>query len=414
MKLKLLLFLLITQFTIAQHRTCGKDAQMQRIMADPIARQKYLNFQAKFNIELSKLANNSKRIANPQATIRIPVAVHYPDTPGSASASLKTCLRNLAQNQINILNADYNRTNADYATWTNSASTHFPGVVGGVMDVQFVLATQNHPAGTGLVNGDLAVTIGTDFLGADENDSTWQGYMNIVVKYANGYLGYSPLGGTPATADTVVIDIAAFGSGSGCAGYVPGSPYNLGRTLTHELGHFFNLDHTFAGCDSGSCSTSGDFVCDTPPQDVDTGGCPAIGSVLNCGVKSLTMNYMDYTNDACMYMFTTGQAARMQAYYNTVASTIKTNVLANNEFLANNFSITPNPNNGNFIINLKEILANYNIEVFDATGRTIYEKSFSQDQNLQQTIQLNRPQNGVYFLNIKNDSNMITKKIIIE
>lgn len=414
MKLKLLLLYFFSQFAVAQQRTCGMETQMQRIMDDSIAKQIYLDFQSKFNIELSKLENSSKKVASPQATIRIPVAVHYPATLESASASLKTCLINLAQNQINILNADYNRTNADYATWTNSASTHFPGVVGGIMDVQFVLATQNHPAGTGLVNGDVAVTFGTDFLGSDENDMTWQGYMNIVVKYANGYLGYSPLGGSPSSAATVVIDTAAFGSGSGCFGYVPGSPYNLGRTVTHELGHFFNLDHTFAGCDSGSCATSGDFVCDTPPQDDNAGGCPVVGSVLNCGVKSLTMNYMDYTDDACMYMFTAGQAARMQAWYNTVASTVKTNVLANNEFLVNNFSITPNPNNGNFTINLNEVLNNYTLQVFDATGRLMFRKEFNQTQNVQQNVSLNNPQSGLYFVTITSDNVILTRKIIVQ
>ncbi len=413
MKVKILFMLFIAQFAVAQQRTCGMETQMQCIMNDSIAKQIYLDFQSKFNIELSKLENNSKKIASPQASIRIPVAVHYPATLESASASLKTCLINLAQTQINILNADYNRTNADYATWTNTASSHFPGVVGGLMNVEFVLATQNHPAGTGLVNGDLAVTFGTDFLGTDENDMTWQGYMNILVKYADGYLGYSPLGGSPSSAATVVIDTAAFGSGSGCSGYVPGSPYNLGRTVTHELGHFFNLNHTFAGCDSGSCSTSGDFVCDTPPQDDNAGGCPVVGSVVNCGVKSLTMNYMDYTDDACMYMFTAGQAARMQAWYNTVLGSFKSNVLSTSA-PTNEFSVTPNPNNGNFTINLNEVLNNYTLQVFDATGRLIFGKEFNQTQNMQQNVSLNNPQSGLYFVTIRSDNAVLTKKIIVQ
>jgi Pregnancy-associated plasma protein-A/Secretion system C-terminal sorting domain len=421
MKLKLLIVLLIANFAISQQRSCGMEQQMQRIMADPIARQEYLDLQAKFEIELAKLQKNTNRAAAPAATVYIPVAVHFPTTLGTAAASLKTCLRSFAQTQVDILNADYNRTNSDYSLWS-TASTSYSGIVAGVMNVQFVLATQNHPAGTGLVNGDLAVTFGTDFLTTSincsngcNNDATWVGYFNLVVKnISGGILGYSSLGGSLTSGGAVIIDNNAYGNGAGCTGYVPGAPYNLGRTLTHELGHFFNLDHTFAGCDSGNCNTSGDKVCDTPSSDTAEYNCPTAGSIQHCGVNTLTMNFMDYTNDACMYMFTAGQATRMTAWYNTVSGSVKTNVLANNDFLANNFSILPNPNNGSFAINLKETLNNYSVEIFDATGRTIFEKEYNQTQDLQQNISLNSSQSGIYFINIKSDSSIITKKIIIE
>jgi Pregnancy-associated plasma protein-A/Secretion system C-terminal sorting domain len=415
MKIKLLFILFIANFALAQQRTCGMEAKMQRIMADPIAKQEYLNFQARFEIELAKLHNNANRAAAPAATIYVPVAVHFPDV-----TTPSTCLRALAQSQINVLNADYNATNADLSTWTNTVKpTHFPTINHGVMNVQFVLATQNHPAGTGLVNGDLAVTFGTNFLAGADNDSNWAGYFNLVCRNAgSGILGYSPLGGSLASGATVVIAEAAFGSGAGCAGttYIPSAPYHLGRTLTHELGHFFNLNHTFQACTTTTnCATAGDKVCDTPASNAAVYGCPTPGATLKCSsTKTLTMNFMDYTDDACMYMFTAGQATRMTAWYNTVASTIKTNVLANNEFLANNFSILPNPSNGSFVLNLKEVLDNYSVEIFDGTGRTIYEKTYSKNQDLHQTILLNQPQAGVYFLNIKSDSSLITKKIIIE
>ena len=238
MKLKLLFTLLIVQLSFAQQRTCGMEQQMQRMMTDPIARQNYLELQQKFEVELAKLQDNSNKTLSPNVTIRIPVAVHFPDEFQSSP-----CLIALAQSQINVLNADYNATNADISQWT-SASTNFPGVNIGSLDVQFVLATQNHPAGTGLVNGDYAVTFGTDYLNNSDYDTTWSGYMNLVCRDAGaGTLGYSPLGGSPSAGATVVIAVSAFGSGAGCEGYVPGAPYHLGRTLTHELGHFFNLDH---------------------------------------------------------------------------------------------------------------------------------------------------------------------------
>jgi len=415
MKLKLLFALLIIQLSFAQQRSCGTEAYMQRMMNDPIARQNYLDLQQKFEVELIKLLDiqnktgNQNTNASPNATIRIPVAVHFPDEFESSA-----CLTSLALSQINVLNADYNATNADISQWA-SISSLFPDVNVGSLDVQFILATQNHPAGTGLVNGDYAITFGTDFVAGANNDTTWSGYMNLVCRDAgNGILGYSPLGGSPGSGATVVIAFDAFGSGPGCPGYVPGAPYNLGRTLTHELGHYFNLNHTFTTCTNTSCATQGDRVCDTPPSNSPTYSCPTPGTTMKCSVRTLTMNYMDYTNDACMYMFTAGQATRMQAYYNAISNQFTTTALANNEFLEANFSIAPNPNKGTFNIQFKEVLNNYAVQIYDATGRVIYEKEFTQNSELQQNISLNSSLTGVYFVSITSEGVNAIKKIIVE
>ena len=410
MKLKLLFVLLVVQVSFAQHRTCGMYEQMQRIMNDPAQRQAYLDQQSKFEVELQKLASN--RSTN--TVIRIPVAVHFPAVATTASATLKNCFRALAQSQVDILNADYNGTNSDVSNYAADAS-FYPGTTVGSFNVQFVLATQNHPAGTGLVNGDLAVTFGTDFLGSTDSDTTWAGYLNLVCRNAgSGILGYSPLGGSPSAGNCVVIAKAAFGSGTGCTGYVPGSPYNLGRTLTHELGHYFNLDHTFAGCDGANCATSGDRVCDTPAQSVEDYDCPAAGSVQGCTTYALTMNYMDYVNDACMYMFTTGQAARILAWYNSISSQFTTTALGNEEFLSSQFSIYPNPSKGNFNIEFKDLSNSYSIEVFDVTGKTIYENNFDQSANLVQVINIQNATSGVYFINVKSDKGIVTKKLVVQ
>jgi len=410
MKLKLLFVLLVFQVSFAQHRTCGMQEQMQRIMNDPAQRQAYLDQQSKFDVELQKLASNTNRSTN--AVIRIPVAVHFPAV--ATTSTLKACFRTLAQSQVNILNADYNGTNADIVNYVADAP-NYPGTVTGNLQVQFVLATQNHPAGTGLVNGDLAVTFGTDFLGTNDSDTTWAGYLNLVCRNAGtNILGYSPLGGSPSAGNCVVIAKAAFGSGSGCTGYVPGSPYDLGRTLTHELGHYFNLDHTFAGCDGANCATSGDRVCDTPAQSVEDYDCPSAGSVIGCTDVALTMNYMDYVNDACMYMFTAGQAGRMLAWYNSISSQFTTTALANETFLESTFSIYPNPSKGSFNIEFKDLSSSYSVEVFDVTGKTIYENNFDQSSNLVQTINIQNATSGVYFINIKNDNGIVTKKLVIQ
>ncbi|MEO5777930.1 MAG: zinc-dependent metalloprotease [Flavobacterium sp.] len=428
MKLKLLFALLVVQVSFAQHRTCGMQEKMAQIMSNPTQRQAYLDQQHKFQVELEKIASN-KDGNSVNSVIRIPVAVHYPSA-GAATATIKSCLRSLAQKQVDILNADYNGTNTDISNWA-AVSENYPGTNTGSLDVQFVLATQNHPSGTTLVNGDVAVTFGTEFLTGADEDTTWSGYCNLVVRnIGGGTLGYSPLGGSPSAGMTVVIDNNAFGAimtGSpvSCTGYVPAAPYNKGRTLTHELGHFFNLDHTFADCDGGNCATSGDRVCDTPscdeprydcnaadsPPDPSVSGNPA---VTTCGYLQLTMNYMDYVEDSCMYMFTAGQAARMHAWYNVIASQLTTTALGNEEFLQNQFTLFPNPSKGSFTIQFKDMMNSYSVEVFDVTGQTIYESNYDQSANLVQVIDLNHPTRGVYFVNIKSDKGIVTKKLIIE
>ncbi|MGX7668004.1 zinc-dependent metalloprotease [Flavobacterium pedocola] len=414
MKIKLLLIIaMVSQMAISQQRTCGAHEHMSKLMQDPEKKREYLAIQEKFRAEYQKILALRQTGKNANATIRIPVAVHYPSA-GAASAAVKTCLRNFAQNQINILNADYNAMNSDLSNWT-AASGFYPGVVVGDLDVEFVLATRNHPAGTGLVNGDVAVTFGTDFLSNSDNDPTWAGYMNFVVRnISGGILGYSPLGGTPGNGATVVMDNNAFASGAGCTGYVPGAPYNLGRTVTHELGHFFNLDHTFAN-DNG-CGTDDDGIADTPKVGEATYSCPADGSVAGCvaGQYALTMNYMDYVDDACMYMFTQGQADVMRAYYNAIASQFQANVLGNNEAFKSKFVVYPNPNKGSFNIQFEEVFSNYSIQVVDQSGRVVLDSEYAQNGSLLQTINLNATASGVYFVTIKTDNEIATKKVVVE
>ena len=426
MKTKLLLLLFVVSISFGQQRTCGTDAYMEKMLSNPEMKQQYLDLQKQFESELERLSNsqqkkNGNSTFSTNATIRIPVAVHYPSVVNSSTETVKSCLRLLAQKQLNILNADYNATNSDLSLWT-AASIYYPGVNIGDMDVSWEIATQNHPTSSGLSNGTLAVTFGTHFLSNADSDSEWSGYCNLVVRnISGGILGYSPLGGSPSQGMTVVIDNNAFGASmtgtpTSCSGYVPGAPYNLGRTLTHELGHFFNLYHTFQSCTNTNCATQGDRVCDTPPLGTPTYSCPSDGTVAGCDgfTAALTMNYMDYTNDACMYMFTAGQANRMLAWHNTISSQLQTNVLANNDFVKNNFSIFPNPNKGIFSIQLTEVTDNYSVIIIDALGREIFNAEYNQTTDLVQNIELDNALSGMYFVTIQSKGAQITKKIIIE
>ena len=110
-------------------------------------------------------------------------------------------------------------------------------------------------------------------------------------------------GGNVAT-DGVVILYSAFGYNS------PAVPFNLGRTATHEVGHWLNLRHIW-----GDASCGNDLIADTPTQQTANYGCPAFPHATCSNAGDMSMNYMDYTDDACMYMFSTGQKARSQSLF---------------------------------------------------------------------------------------------------
>ena len=351
----------------------------------------------------------------PPATYLIPVAVHFPE----ANESNRACLEALAQNQVDILNDDFGGTNADLSNWS-SASTYYPGINTGAVSVRFELATLNHPAGTDpdLVEGGPAVTIGYNFGGGGDSDSNWAGYFNFLVKdIGGGLLGYSPLGGIPSNGDSVVMNIFAFGSGAGCPGYVPGAPYDLGRTVTHEVGHHLNLPHTWG---NGGCS-SDDGVSDTPNIDGPSYSCPADGSVTMCGNTSLTMNFMDYVNDACMYMITEGQANRVTDYLDIIYPDYDQDVLSTNDFTINDFAVYPNPVNLesdkviNISINGNTNVDNIEIAFFQLDGKEIkLTSNRSLNDNNTITLDVSQLSGGLYFVKIKDGSKQTTKKIIIK
>jgi len=315
----LVLFCYVNSY--AQERTCGMLDYMEQQMQNPEFAKEYEKSQAKFKLKLKALLSE-ENFSQRGGSIEIPVAVHFPD----ANESDRDCLEALAQNQIDILNADYTATNADVSLW-NSAMSFYPGTNLGVANISFCLAVSNHPVGLDpeLVEGEPCVTIGYNFGGGNNIDSNWAGYMNFAVRsLSGGTLGFSPLGGSIAAGQAVTIDDNAFASGAGCSGsgVVPSFPYNLGRTTTHELGHFYNLDHIF-----GSCGTD-DGIVDTPNQNSPNGGCPSLGNepACNSSEQELFQNYMDYTSDRCMFMFSAGQATRMDAWVSSIESQIKLGV----------------------------------------------------------------------------------------
>ncbi len=291
----------------SSHRNCGMADKMEKLMSNPDYQRIHLE-------KLRKLAlmdNDPKHRSTCANPVLIPMAIHFQ----GISSPNASCLVSLAQNQVDILNKDFTGSNSDINKWSSNAASYFPGVANGEACVKFVLADKNHPSGYGLSEGSPAVTINKT---NGDRINAFTKYLNVFVRSNLGFLGESPLGGA-GNGDGVLVDAAAFGAGSGCGNVSPEAPYNLGRTLTHEIGHYLLLDHIWGG----GCNQDDD-VNDTPNQNSDYGGCPSLGAS-SCGSTDMHMNYMDYSNDACMYMFSAGQATRMENYLSSSLSNITNN-----------------------------------------------------------------------------------------
>jgi hypothetical protein len=237
----------------------------------------------------------------------IPVVVHVVYATATQNISDEQI-----HSQIDVLNRDYRATNPDVST----VPSVFGHLVGDSV-VEFRLATVD-PDGNP-TDGITRTSTTVGGFGADDavksarsgGADPWPGdrYLNMwVCKLGGGLLGYAQFPGGPAETDGVVITYTAFGT-TGTAT----SPFDLGRTATHEVGHYLNLFHIWG--DDGSGCGGTDEVDDTPNQGSENVGKPTFPHVSchNGPNGDLFMNYMDYVDDDTMVMFTAGQVARMRA-----------------------------------------------------------------------------------------------------
>ena len=224
-----------------------------------------------------------------------------------------------------VIQAQIDQLNLDFGNGAGSSYT-----VATDTEVRFCLAQQNETEVTMFEPGINRITdyddgpfSMSDFENTIKPATQWDPtrYLNIwLANLESPLLGYaqfpvsSGLSGLnfppePANTDGVVILSSSVGS---VASPNPlGGSYGLGRTLTHELGHWFGLRHIWG--DSGSCSND-DFCADTPDATTSNGGCPTVDSCPSDGLGAdMVENYMDYTNDACMDTFTADQKTRIQA-----------------------------------------------------------------------------------------------------
>lgn len=313
----------------------------------------------------------------PELVVTIPVVVHvlYNNTdqnlPDSVIAS-----------QIEVLNEDYNRLNAD----TVQTPLIWKGIAANCR-IQFCLAQltpDNQPTNginrkfTNVPEWSNAYRMKFD---TSDGADAWNPvkYLNVWVgNLAGSVLGISTLPGAPLAEDGIAVDYTAFGR----TGNVLHPQYNRGRTLTHEIGHWLGLYHIW-GDDGNSC-TGTDSIADTPNQANSTFGCPAYPRTDNCtgsypGI--MFMNFMDYTNDACMNLFTNGQSQKMQAVLNTYRQPLLFSPSCNVGIAAyqsgNPFMIYPNPVSGFFNIGYDAgVHRSMIIRLFDLYGRLVFEHTY--------------------------------------
>jgi Pregnancy-associated plasma protein-A len=294
-----------------RYRTCGTmDEHRHLAYLYPEYRRRRREIELETRRFIERYAAEGLRTG----VVRIPVVVHVVwNTPAQNVSAAQI------QSQIDVLNEDFRRTNAD----ATSVPASFAGVAADAR-IEFALAVRDPNCGatTGITRTN---TTTTGFTWATRNNiksaagggaDPWPSsrYLNMwVANFTDTTLGFATFPGSPADLDGFVVDTEAFGTLGTAA-----SPFDLGRTGTHEIGHWLNLLHIWGDDDNPPvtdvCGGS-DECTDTPNQADRTTGNPS-GIRISCSNGpngDMYMNYMDYTDDAGMFLFTLDQATRMNA-----------------------------------------------------------------------------------------------------
>ncbi len=283
--------------TITQRSCAANEVVQQQLMSDPNLRTR-MNEIETFTRKVITSGEN-RRLVN--GVIEIPVVVNLLyRTPEENISDAQI------QSQIDVMNADFNAANKDVR---KVPSLFTPSI--GNTGLKFVLLSINRRATDVVSWGTNDAMKFTHRGGIDATDPSHN--LNMWVCNLGRYLGYSYYPGIRDAIDGVVILYSAFGSRAVYRNGTYLNKYDLGRTASHEVGHWMNLHHIW-GDDGGSC-TGSDLVDDTPNQGAENYGCPDFPHISCSNSGDMSMNYMDYTDDACMYMFSKGQAQRMLAVF---------------------------------------------------------------------------------------------------
>ncbi len=357
------------------------------------------------------IRDNSHLTKQNKEVITIPVVVHVVYNKPEQNVSDAQIL-----SQLEVLNQDYRRMNADAV---NTPAFFQP--VAADCQIEFCLAkrTAEDSASSGIIRRYTNVesftldnkvkfdsTGGSDAWDRDK-------YLNLwVCKMGGGYLGYGSWPGDSPEIDGVVIRYQSFGKIGSAE-----PPYHMGRTCTHEVGHWLNLLHLWGNW--GGCIDD-DYVSDTPFQDGPNYYCPVYPQPSCTDTSDMFMNFMDYCDDSCFNTFTLGQKARMMAVMDSVRAPLKTSngcqpVIGIEEVsIINEIQIFPNPTTG--IINVtssNSIAEELDIIVYDLLGNIISEMKLSGKTDINISLDLSSRPSGVYFLRIQSKEEGLIEYIFI-
>lgn len=392
-----------------KHQRCQCKYRSLLARQNPEVAERRRRFEEASDRWIAENGNRLQARGAVQPFVTIPVVVHVVYSTSSDNISDAQI-----QSQIDVFNEDYRLMNPDFST---NVPSQFQGVAADT-EFEFCLASID-PQGnatTGITRHATSTTNigGTNdvYYSVDGGADAWDPdqYLNIwVADIGGGILGYAYLPGDAPVPemDGLVIDSDYFGR----TGTVQ-APLDGGRTGTHEIGHYFNLEHIWG--DNPDCNQD-DFVGDTPLQAEEYYGCPAHPQN-TCGTNDMFMNYMDYTDDNCMGIFTEGQKTRMHAAINTYRSGFFTSngcgLPASVVHVANDLHVTVSPNPADEMLRIAintEMVYSATVRLMDLTGRVVLEQSV----NRFDFVDVSTLEAGMYLLEVAQDAKTYTQKVVI-
>ena len=410
MKIKLLLLTLsILSYNLSVSQRCKtNEIRNQNIASNPSIVNELESI-----AQFTKTFTDNYTPSSRAAVVTLPVVVHvlYRNTTQNISTAQ-------INSQITVLNDDFRKLNSNFSSTPSAFQS-----IAADCEIEFCLASVD-PSG----NPTTGITRTSTTVSGIGNTNNWYSTANggkdswDVTKYINiwvcdmgsgGLLGFATIPGSafPANSDGMVIGYEYFGT-IGTA--TNSAPNHLGRTATHEMGHYFNLEHVW-GPTNGGCNED-DFVADTPNQDQDNGGCPTFPEYDNCTATGNGINYnnyLDYSADNCMTMFTAGQKVRMLAAINGPRSGLLTSNACSptsslNELTnENKMVIYPNPSSSFITIKIENSDSQNEIKIVDVLGK----EQINFSMNNSERVDVSNLPAGVYFVYC--NGKVASKKLII-